>query len=293
MKQNKNSKKPNFAYYAALGVGIVTLAILVGVYTRQSSNQNTDQYVDLDSQSDTYADGSLQEDAQNVNANVADAQNSDVAQNQDVADADSTNTDTIGKADLAQGAVTTSEQTTKATTQSNTIEESTETTNDTTEEISQNDTTAETQTEAAKETSSASFSKNKTLSWPVKGNVLLPFSIDATVYYQTIDVYKSSNGMVISSRKGTKVAAACDGTVTDIVKDDVYGNIVTVDIGEQYTLQYGQLADITVAVGDSVTKGQTIGAVAQPTDSFIVEGANLYFAMQKQGEYVNPEEFLQ
>ena len=128
MKQNKNSKKPNFAYYAALGVGIVTLAILVGVYTRQSSNQNTDQYVDLDSQSDTYADGSLQEDAQNVNANVADAQNSDVAQNQDVADADSTNTDTIGKADLAQGAVTTSEQTTKATTQSNTIEESTETT---------------------------------------------------------------------------------------------------------------------------------------------------------------------
>lgn len=328
MKNNSNDKKSNLVYYVALALGVVALAILIGMYTYYGNNRNSDQYVSLDSEEDGYADASLEENAEDVNAEVAKAENSDT-----VLDADSSDTDAIGKADLASNTTTsastdeetdtTKEQANNRTEENDTQEndaqenkdndkdsDSDETaSNKITEETEENDTDTETKTgsktgassetksseanDDAKETSTIAGSFGQSLAWPVQGNVLLPYSMDSTVYYQTLDAYKSSTGMVISSKKGTSVTAACAGTVSDITKDDVYGNMVTVDIGDGYTLQYGQLDNISVAAGDRIAEGQQLGQVAAPTDSFLVEGANLYLALQKDGSYVNPEQFMQ
>ena len=330
MKNNSNDKKSNLVYYVALALGVVALAILIGMYTYYGNNRNSDQYVSLDSEEDGYADASLEENAEDVNAEVANAENSDT-----VLDADSSDTDAIGKADLASNTTTsasTDEETDTTKEQANNRTEETDTQeNDAQDNKAQNnkdngkdsdsdetasnkiteenDTDTETKTgsktgassetksseasDDAKETSTIAGSFGQSLAWPVQGNVLLPYSMDSTVYYQTLDAYKSSTGMVISSKKGTSVTAACAGTVSDITKDDVYGNMVTVDIGDGYTLQYGQLDNISVAAGDRIAEGQQLGQVAAPTDSFLVEGANLYLAMQKDGSYVNPEQFMQ
>jgi septal ring factor EnvC (AmiA/AmiB activator) len=64
------------------------------------------------------------------------------------------------------------------------------------------------------------------------------------------------------------------------------------ELGNGYQAIYGQLKDLTVAEGDVVTKGTTIGYVAAPTIYYSAEGTNLYFAMKKDGEPVDPILYL-
>ena len=52
---------------------------------------------------------------------------------------------------------------------------------------------------------------------------------------------------------------------------------------------YGQLMDVAVSVGSYVEEGDILGYVAAPTKYYTLEGTNLYFALTKDGEPVNPE----
>ena len=46
---------------------------------------------------------------------------------------------------------------------------------------------------------------------------------------------------------------------------------------------------MAVSVGSYVDEGDILGFVATPTKYYTLEGANLYFALTKDGEPVNPE----
>ena len=58
-----------------------------------------------------------------------------------------------------------------------------------------------------------SFTKESRMSWPVEGEVISSFSMDATVYFPTIDQYKYNPAMLIRSDVNTPVLAAADGVV--------------------------------------------------------------------------------
>ena len=45
------------------------------------------------------------------------------------------------------------------------------------------------------------FVPENVTNWPVKGDVLLPFSMDKTVYFPTLDQYQYNRGMVIVQTK--------------------------------------------------------------------------------------------
>lgn len=51
---------------------------------------------------------------------------------------------------------------------------------------------------------------------------------------------------------------------------------------------YGSLRKCQYEVGDIVGKGKLVGYIAEPTKYYSVEGSNLYFALQKDGEPVDP-----
>ena len=89
--------------------------------------------------------------------------------------------------------------------------------------------------------SKRTFNEEKGLIWPVKGDVLMKFSQNNTIYFKTLAQYKSNPAIEISADEGTKVIASAAGVVTDISKDDVTGTMVTTDIGGNYTVTYGQL----------------------------------------------------
>ena len=71
------------------------------------------------------------------------------------------------------------------------------------------------------------------------------------------------------------------------------GNTITVDIGSGYEIVYGQLTNIQVKEGDMVEKEAYLADVAAPTKYYSVEGDNIYFALRKDGQPLNPMTKLQ
>ena len=126
------------------------------------------------------------------------------------------------------------------------------------------------------------------LLWPVTGSVLIPFSMDQTVFFSTLEQYKYSPALVIAAEEGTEISAVAGGYVTDVFYDEEIGNAVSVDIGNGYEVTYGQLKDVSVKEGELLKRGDDIGVVAAPTKYYSVEGANAYFALTHDGESMDP-----
>lgn len=139
---------------------------------------------------------------------------------------------------------------------------------------------------------SYSFSKEDMLIWPIDGNVLLNYSMDESIYFSTLDQYKYNPALVIAGNVGQEVKSAEDGKVTAIKTDAQTGVTVTVSLGDGYEAVYGQLGEVCVTQGENITEGDIIGYLGEPTKYYSVEGCNLYFQLLKDGEPVNPLEYL-
>lgn len=137
------------------------------------------------------------------------------------------------------------------------------------------------------------FSEEEQLLWPVVGNVLINYSMDSPVFFATLEQYKYHPAIVIQAKEGQNIMAAARGKVTKIEKTEELGNVITMDLGSGYEISYGQLSNIQVKEGDMVEKGTYIADVAAPTKYYSVEGDNVYFALKKDGEPVNPMTKLQ
>ncbi len=139
---------------------------------------------------------------------------------------------------------------------------------------------------------SLTFASDTKISWPVSGNVLLNYSMDKTVYFATLDQYKYNPALIMEAQVNTKVLAAARGKVTDVSTNENTGITVTMDLGNGYAAQYGQLKEVKWKKGDLVEAGAVIGYIAEPTKYYSVEGSNLYFAMTKDQKPVDPMKFL-
>ena len=136
------------------------------------------------------------------------------------------------------------------------------------------------------------FASTQELQWPVAGKVIMDYSMDAAVYFATLDQYKYNPALIFSAQEGAQVVAAAKGIVESITTNEETGTTIRMDLGDNYTLIYGQLGDVTVAEGDVVEEGQLLGYVAQPTKYYCEEGPNLYFAMEKDGAAEDPFLYL-
>lgn len=137
-----------------------------------------------------------------------------------------------------------------------------------------------------------SFSSETKISWPVEGNVLMNYSMDQTVYSATLDQYCFHPAIVIQANVNDKVQAAVDCQVTDLSTNEETGLTLTTDLGNGYTAVYGQLKEVSWKKGDRIKEGETVGYIAEPTKYYSVEGSSLYFAMKKDGNPVNPMDYL-
>ena len=137
-----------------------------------------------------------------------------------------------------------------------------------------------------------SFNEDSILLWPVDGTILMSYSMDKTVYFSTLDQYKYNPAVIISGAEGDQVISATAGIVKSIDVTAETGTTVNVDIGNGYELFYGQLKEVPVKVGDYVEAKTVLGYVGQPTKYYSVEGCNVYFEMRKDGQPVNPVEYL-
>lgn len=136
------------------------------------------------------------------------------------------------------------------------------------------------------------FAGKKSGLWPLDGKILLPYSMNATIYFPTLDQYQYNPAMVIQGNINDRVVFIAKGKIKDIITNEETGCTVTQDLGDGYTAIYGQLKELTFDKGDDVECGQVVGYVSEPTKYYSVEGSNLYFAMEKDGKPIDPTEYL-
>jgi len=139
---------------------------------------------------------------------------------------------------------------------------------------------------------SLKFTSEKGLAWPIEGDILMEYNMDSTIYHKTLMVFKCNPALIIGAKEDSKIVAAVDGKVTELVKNEETGLTITMDIGSKYNLVYGQLKDVSLAVGDIVKEGDIIGSIAKPTKYYSVEGSNLYFQVINDEKPVNPMSLL-
>ena len=114
----------------------------------------------------------------------------------------------------------------------------------------------------------------------------------ATAATSTPSRYSMLTGEYAWRKEGTDVAAAFEGTVTDVYNDVRLGNVVEMSLGNGYEASYGQLENVDVAVGDTISQGEVIGEVSQPTRYYSVEGSHLNFMLTQDGNPVDPLDYL-
>ena len=114
----------------------------------------------------------------------------------------------------------------------------------------------------------------------------------ATAATSTPSRYSMLTGEYAWRKEGTDVAAAFEGTVTDVYNDARLGNVVEMSLGNGYEVSYGQLENVDVTVGDTVSQGEVIGEVSQPTRYYSVEGSHLNFMLTQDGNPVDPLDYL-
>jgi len=101
--------------------------------------------------------------------------------------------------------------------------------------------------------------------------------------------YEYHEGQDIDAAYGTPVQAAASGTVTIAGRQRGYGNVVYVDHGAGLSTRYGHLSQINVAVGQTVTRGQTLGLVGSTGRS---TGPHLHYEVRINNQVMNPRNYL-
>ncbi len=118
---------------------------------------------------------------------------------------------------------------------------------------------------------------------------------DYTFYYnKTLDCYHYHTGLDMAAEAGTEVVACVDGTVESITVGDLLdGTKVVLSHADGVKTSYYFIdAAEGLEVGDTVKRGDVIGTVAEPAGREYKEGAHLHFEVSKNGETVDPNEYL-
>lgn len=101
--------------------------------------------------------------------------------------------------------------------------------------------------------------------------------------------YKQHLGIDISSKPGTPVHAAADGTVKKAFRsDDGYGNQVYISHRFGFETRYAHLYTFIVKKGDKVRKGDIIAFIGSTGKS---TGFHLHYEIIKNGKQLDPYPF--
>ena len=101
--------------------------------------------------------------------------------------------------------------------------------------------------------------------------------------------WKYHSGLDIGAAYGASIVAADGGTVTIAGVNGGYGNCVMIDHGNGYYTLYGHMSSIAVSLGQTVSKGSTIGYVGS---TGVSTGPHLHFEVRQGTTILDPENWF-
>lgn len=149
-------------------------------------------------------------------------------------------------------------------------------------------------TENPTEPSATLPQKPSTVKFPVEGETIAQYSMDALTYNPTTRDWRVHDGVDIAAATGTTVCAAADGTVYTVYEDEMMGTTVVIRHDGGYTTKYASLDEnVPVQPGQTVTAGQSIGTVGVSALLESAIGEHVHFSVSCDGVPVNPADFLE
>lgn len=127
---------------------------------------------------------------------------------------------------------------------------------------------------------------------PVSGGVICEFSKNKPIYHESTGDYRTHNGVDIEAAVGDSVSACADGVVEKIYMNAL-GYTIRVDHGDGMISVYSNLDENpTVALGDSVNKGDVLGHVGNSAVGDLTTAPHLHFEILYNGKYEDPANYL-
>ena len=148
--------------------------------------------------------------------------------------------------------------------------------------------TTESKKETTTTTSPSTTVSSGNLSWPVPSCHSISSGYGYRIHPVT-GVRKLHAGIDIPCSTGTTIVAAASGTVVDAGYNAYNGNYLKISHGNGLETMYLHCSKLLVSSGARVSGGQTI---AKSGATGMVSGAHLHFVVKKNGNYVNPKNYL-
>lgn len=128
---------------------------------------------------------------------------------------------------------------------------------------------------------------------PMKNASLLKGFSDTEIQYnKTLNQWEAHKSCDLVA-SDLSVFAVESGTITAVENNFAFGTIVTITHRDGFVSTYASLADnVPVKKGDTVTKGQKIGEASDTAENESSEGKHLHFEMFKNGNKVDPSNYI-
>ena len=128
---------------------------------------------------------------------------------------------------------------------------------------------------------------------PLDGTTVTVFSMTELMYDETMADWRTHNGVDIQAGEGDAVKTAAAGTVQIVSDDGLMGTTVVISHDDGYTTQYSSLqTEPPVEVGQTVHAGDVIGYVGSTAAAESSMGPHLHFSVSRNGEIIDPEEYV-
>lgn len=130
-------------------------------------------------------------------------------------------------------------------------------------------------------------SEDFSLTLPVSGAAITPFSGDMLVKNETLGDWRTHNGVDYACAEGSAVSAPCSGKVTETGTDGRWSSVVTLEDASGRLWRVCGVNSPAVKPGDTVTAGQKLGTVGTISCE-CAEEAHIHLEVLQNGQYLDP-----
>ncbi len=153
---------------------------------------------------------------------------------------------------------------------------------------SSNESTSESETQAANNF----FTAKTPRTLPVEGEIIKAYSDGELVKSETLNLWQTHDGIDIAAAMGTEVKAAGEGSILNVWEDPLWGVCLSIDHGDGYVSTVcGLDSNVPVSVGQEVECGDIIGKVGNVPECECALDPHLHFEVKKDGNFVSPLSF--
>lgn len=127
--------------------------------------------------------------------------------------------------------------------------------------------------------------------WPVSGELTAAFSGDELVFNETMQDWRTHNGVDLAADVGRKLAVPVSGTVKSIREDGLWGGVVEIEAADGALVRVCGVENAAVSEGADVTAGDALGEAGEIAAELSAP-AHIHLEVLQDGEYADPQTYF-